>query len=789
MSLRALPLAGLLLALAARGAPALYPEPADYTLQYWAEGFPGHTPAAPWRRVIQTGRYAFVLDTDTLAVPHSGALADPGDYRAAATAGNRVWRDLPAARLELLVTVDGQVYRATAGGKWSRFTGPRLIESGRLLQRADVTDLAFADEAGRRLDIEARLESVAWPDRLALILAARPRGAAWTNAALEIRFASGTQRVAQAWALPSGAGWGTNEWRDVWVTPWSGAPAEVGVRAEARPVTFEPARGWHRVNLDGVEPVVPAGAERGNDALERVRLALTNATGREQVARLLFEKTARGIRQRFGQPITGISAVLRDERGEPLGLPVQLSKNWHHHPEGGVYDGQWFHGLTQVRVPPRSGVELELVIAYGHWGGVPAASHAQLCLIGWGSNQQWDESALGSWGESICYEPDQAQARASILDVRPLLVKSMNRDTKWGWTHNVGGGDWFRLFDPAGRRVFPAGMRTAYLKQGPCLTEVIYAGRTGEGLRHDVAVGLGRTDDLLRGTYRLRLDVTSAVACSRFVLFQIGADTYSYTRERKMAVGDENGLIREWAAQWGGDTNRVGPIACTGRVPWVSLHEAERRPAKGEAGAWANRGIVIRAWRARLGGRAASPWLVERGARVGGRDTSTIDLVPPPGVTRLEPGDFVDAVIEHLVVPQAADDYYGPNEALRMALRADGNTWRMIEREARGNDRRVVMKRGRLEHVYPDVRVEVGEDGAELELTGGLGHVPVTFTGLSAPTGYELVVDGKPLDQAVHGGDFWQTDHDPVRGRWSRTYNLPVGGAANLRLRLESAPR
>lgn len=66
----------------------------------------------------------------------------------------------------------------------------------------------------------------------------------------------------------------------------------------------------------------------------------------------------------------------------------------------------------------QSSVELELTLVYGHWGGIAAASHAQLCLIGWGSNQLWEESALGSWGESVCYEPDQVQRGCTIMDVQ-----------------------------------------------------------------------------------------------------------------------------------------------------------------------------------------------------------------------------------------------------------------------------------------------------------------------------------------------------------------------------------
>ena len=65
-------------------------------------------------------------------------------------------------------------------------------------------------------------------------------------------------------------------------------------------------------------------------------------------------------------------------------------------------------------------------------------------------------------------------------------------------------------------------------------------------------------------------------------------------------------------------------------------------------------------------------------------------------------------------------------------------------------------------------------DAAEFTLRGGLGYVPLTFTGLASPRGHVLRLDDQPVDQAVHGNDFWQTDYDPAAQRWSRTYNIPI---------------
>jgi hypothetical protein len=972
----------------------LMPRVEDHTQMHWAEGFPGTIPTAPWLRVVQTGRYAMALNTETLSMPHLGAVTGLQDE----------WRALPAAELALSMTVDGTRYRCTAGGKWSRFTGPRLIESGCFFQRADVTDLEFKADDGARLNVEARFETAAWSDRLGLILAARPGkkpiaageaafgrvgggfGLDGTNhleipehAALDaeqftlelwsfvpldyqaglhapwlmcksfneaangnigfmidnrqpralMNIGGGAPNAAvvkpekrsslklEAWnhlamsydgdtlrlyingtlegetkvgkkRLPGKGGlavgrrhdghgdgypfrgvvdeirfydrvltvdelrerfvhphvpqpgmkptleWTFNaqgrasmtklreEWKQVameislttakgklkqhvdllqeqlWtdgrenevslvLDPVTGQALEkqspvLVTAAEmatggARPVAYEPALSRHRINLDAITPIPPPGGMNpSNDAMERVKLTLSNPTGSEQIVRLMFEKSVRGIHQRIGTPITGISAILRDAEGHPTGIPVQLSKNWHNEPENGVYAGQWFHGNSQVRLPAKANIELELTLAYGHWGGVAAASHAQLSLIGWGSNQLWDQSALGSFGETICFEPEQAQPNCTITDVRPFMVRSMGEGKPFGWTNNVGGGDFFRFFDPAGERVPHSAMRTTYHKQGPCLTEVTYAGRIGQSITHATTVSIARTDDLVRAVYRVRFDVQQATDFSRFVLFQIGADTYTSTSERKMALGNQNGLLKEWNTQWGGNTYRTAPLECTGRLPWISLHEGELRHAE-NGGAGANRGIVIRSWKARLAGKDAAPWIAEHGVTRHKEDASTLDLVSPPGVSRFEPGDFIEATLEHILMPQFAKDYYGPNEALRTALRKDENTWRMIHREAVSNERRIEMKHGQLQHTWPAIAITADHDQAEFTLTHGLGYLPVTFTGLSTSRGYTLFIDDKPLNQSIHGNDFWQTNYAPETKTWSQTYNVPIDDA------------
>jgi hypothetical protein len=213
-----------------------------------------------------------------------------------------------------------------------------------------------------------------------------------------------------------------------------------------------------------------------------------------------------------------------------------------------------------------------------------------------------------------------------------------------------------------------------------------------------------------------------------------------------------------------------------GRIPWVSMHEAVSRDTG--YGAWANRGLVVRVWDARLGGQPAAPWIAEIGALVRGSDTSLVDFLPPPSVTGLLPGDFVEAEVVHVVVPQYAADYYGPNENLRRALLAGENTWKMIFREAVGNDLDVKVARGgTLEQSYP-IRIRSQGGLVEFAVAGGLGYAPVTFTNLDDYRGFRLEQKINrhwvALDQSHYGSDFWQADFNPLLQRWDLTYSLPL---------------
>ena len=960
-----------------------------------------------------------VMDVEKMEIIHLAPMSEAPPYAAPATGSDALLADPRPAKLTLAIRVDGETYRAVRGGKQSAHAGARLIESGRFFQRTDVTDLVFRSDDGRDLNVDARLETAAWPDRLALILAAQPKrqrpragpsfgrvrggygfdgknhieaphspelepehltlelwvyvpegppatkrqpwvlckngnewgdghygfmlvqgvplailnigggrenmhrasgkdpkrarprpqdvlkpeqwhhlamsydgrvlrlyvngrerssqavgkprtrgrgglaigrrqdnasdgyhfrgnidevrlysralspeevrshyqspetvkpgpslvrewtfdanGQAarkrpsqqWQNAALEISLHTAGTTVSNRVRVEPGAVWTFGQTKTVAVSLAPGragvlaAEPQTALRVDAQtiadtrscPVNYDPVRGWFRVSLDRA-----AIQGEHNDAIERVRVRIANPSQQAMPARLLFDKPGRGMGVRGIAAITGPSPLLRDADGFPTGIPVQISKNWHRQPNRDlVHQGPWLHGFALLRVPALSEVCLEFVLAYAHWGGVASASHAQLCLVGWGGNQRWDQAALGAWGESICYDPEHALTHNSVCDVRPVMVHAMRRDkpVKWTWTSNVGGADFLRYFDAQGVRQHHARVKAAYLRYGPNLTEVTYSSLSQDSkLAHQATVSLGRTDDVVRGIYRLRMDVREPAAFTRLVLFQVGADTYSYTGERKMALGAQAGLAREWATQWGGGEYRTPRMACSGRARWISLHEAVSRD-KSKCGAWANRGIIIRQWDALLAGQPAQPFAAEYGVKARGSDTSVIDILPPPGITQLLPGDYVDATFEHIIMPQRARDYYGPNENLRAALGRWANSWRMIHREAVGNDLSIEVSQGRLERVRP-TRIHAQDDHARFALTGGLGYVPLTIAGLSSyrrPT-LEVRTEGgqwRQVDQSVHGNDFWQADYQVDTRSWDVTYNVPCDSPGDVR--------
>jgi autotransporter-associated beta strand protein len=799
----------------------------DYGFMWWQDGIrtlAGAVLTANQMFNIKTSRYAFSFDASGMGIAALFPLTNAPSETVAFTESNAgSFPASPAVGFSCTVTTGGVAKAVTR--ITTDLNEVQLIEAGKFYQHRWIK-VRLA--SGPPVDAsQSGLEVCAWPDRLSLVARIRPLSIL-TNCALDMKVVLPARYAASltngdAFAVTAADGTGfvflksTNTialtynaaTREVQahtaVSSWSSnVEASVGMiiypltnatdAALADAVATETAP--LAVTASQVAPTVVSNLASAYEAdsgctviglrsdggavdnlFERTLIIVSNPTDRERVARLNFAKNYSWPRA------PGTVVFLRDVNGHPTGIPVQHSKNWHTSTTD-RWKGTWFHGLTMVTVPARSTLSFEAAVVSQNFGGVPAASHAQLCLVGWYSqSQQWDEAAIGSYHEALCYEPDGNQIQCAGADSRPLLIRNTAGATKQ-WTVNVGGCDFVRYYDSSGARRHPGRMRTLYRRSGPCLAEAVYSGRTADNkIEFTYSAAVTRSSDITRGLHRLRLDVTQTTDFSRLVFFQMNADSYNYNVGNQLAYGsaDQTNAVRQWAATFGLDRNIGTAVALTGNQPWASLHNGSSSDPTMRA---ANRGYIVRSWKARLNGvDQVPPYIVERSvsASTGRTAASELDLVPPPSVTRLLAGDYVEAEIERVYLPKAAGDYYGPDTHLTNAVAAYGNTYNLVLREAVGNSLSVSVQAGTLLHIYP-IEIAVTNDAAQFSVTGGLGYVPVTFTGVS--TYREPVVEERvgqtwvAVDPSLNGNDYWQTDYNSSTLRWEITYNLPLGSAS-----------
>ncbi len=482
--------------------------------------------------------------------------------------------------------------------------------------------------------------------------------------------------------------------------------------------------------------------------------------------------------------ITGLVPLLCEEDGTPTGIPVQLSKNWH--------QGSYLHAFTMLPAEPGL-TRYRLRIVYGFYGTLPTASHSQLSLVGYGGNGRWDQLAIGSWGETFCLDMDMSPTDVTITDVRGLYLRAGKDGEKWGWSDGGWGGDWLRITNSRGEKLAFSEMKTAYLAHGPCLSDVRYRGAYGprREARLAATVRTLRTDDHARTFHTLRYAFTQPVSTADAWLFKVGG---GWCTTPKIAYGNRAGLIAEHEVpeSLAGIDEFRPPVTLTGAGPWWvaypgALIDDPKRP-------WGNgsRALVIRGYRASFGGTVVDqPTIAFPVNHTRGQRDVNLLLVPPPGVERFQPGDTVELDLEWIVVPREADDYFGPNEAFRRHLDEHPRSWKTVHREAVGNDLAVDVTGGTVTHRYPLI-IQATAPEITVEISGGIGQVPIRFDGLATAAGYVLYEenDGQltALDQSVHGNDFWQTDLDPRTDTYRLGFNLPLDGKPTSRWVLKRNP-
>jgi hypothetical protein len=474
--------------------------------------------------------------------------------------------------------------------------------------------------------------------------------------------------------------------------------------------------------------------------------------------------------------ITGLCPVLCDENGVPTGIPVQLSKNWHY-----ANLGAYLRAYALIPAPIGTSRYL-LRIVYGFYGGLPSASHAQLSLIGYGGHGRWDQLAIGCWGETFCLDPDMSLTNRSITDARCLMVRNGATGKKWGWSDGGWGGDWLSVKNSQGNKLLFNEIKTAYLAHGPCLTDVRYRGYYGAGreVGLQARVHTLRTDDYARTFHRLSYRFHRTISADGASFFTMGGNSGFVTP--MIAYGNEAGVLVE--KQVSPDSKKGGLLVSRATLPgkgpwWVAFPGATNRD--GRTWGTGSRALIIRSYHAVVGGTdCVSPTISMPVAHAHKDGSRTVDLylVAPDGVAEFRPGDTMTLDAEWITLPRVADDYYGPNEAFRQHLTEHPRSWQTVCREAKGNDLKLRVTGGAVRHQYPII-IQATAAEPTVRIEGGVGVVPIRFDGLATPS-YSLfeTVDDRlvPLDQSVHGSDFWQTDYDTGTGTYRMTFNLPLDG-------------
>ena len=792
----------------------LFKNVADFGFMWWEDAI---FKTRDYTFNIKTNHYALSFNCENLELKGLGIVKSE-------TKETDVLRETQSQSLEgtfpvifeAAVEADGSRYTATGtpvvkDGKRS-YDYYQIVESGKFFHRRYLKNVSYQEGAPARDTDHSGIEIASWPDRLLFMQRIRPDqeisgGVLEISLDLDDTYSEVLQEgPATALLAADGTGYvflATSGGR-LEIDPET---AKVSVRSEARNwesgidksvglivypvsadvssaltkavdtergsleissqqldpdrqnlnVAYDDMYGWYRVEiLDN---------RKNQEGFARSCVTVKNTAEHERLIRFNFERINNGS-------LPGASMILRDIDGDPLGIPVQVSKNWHGVSRGNRterYRGHWLRGLSMMTVPGNSTTTFEIITVNSHWGDLPAISTSQLCLIGWGGNQLWNQSALGNWGETITYDTDRGLNPASLCDMRATFIN------EGAWGPNLGGAKFFSHYTIPDTEDGIKRTRTHYRRYGPNMAEVTYASSSRDNSMDNEFTAIEyRCDDMARGIYRIRLDVHSDVQFYDYIFFQMGAATYHQGVSNTLARGNKEGLIKEWSAENGGNMYFTPKTEAAGPLPWFSYQDT--RDSK------ANRGFVIRSWKSRINGvDNTPPYWAEHGTA--GKPTSIINIVPPPDVDGFKAGDYLEAEIELFMLPTSADGYFGTNSNLKKALLENANTWKMVYREVLGNDIQVKMKTGSLLHTYP-IRISSNISGeAHFEVSGGIGHVPLTITGLDDYRNpvLEEYINGswEVIDQATHGKDFWQTNY--FNCSWEITYNIDLDNPGDVK--------
>ena len=721
----------------------------NYNYLYFENGFPrtesgvrrGQTTFDQAARanpdlVIQTGYYSLRLDCATMQIEGYDAL-EGSDYLTALTEDVT---EHTAATLMIRLFNGADTYLCTAGIVLDSTPRHyvRLVEAGQYVQRFYHSNLVFTSETTGEVKSGGLLEITAWPDHVTF--------------KFDTSSVSGVDGGQISLTTPSGESLGAAAFNadvtlcikpheDISYSPLDAASYVLSAQSASGSdlnTSWDSSLG--AIRIDYTAPWFNyASLSTEKDTVYEADLTLTNPTQETIQLPLAFNAVP-------PRAITGTTILLCDEEGRPLGIPVQLSKNWHN-TISAPHSGTWLRAYTMLPLEPGVTKQVKLRVVHGYWadGTVGAVSHSSLSLIGWSQNVnwKWDEAALGAWGESMTFDPSQHAAGSVIADVRPNFTPPLpsTNSTQHNWTENSGGGDFLNYYNSDGTYVMGKRLKTCYRWLGPNLTEVLYSGVTADDkIRFTYTTrGMAGADYHRRSNayrYEFLEDVTSP---TRLCFYQMGADFYIGPTSSEYHIGNASGHLGTTTVVPGGNAYNDTPLLISDH--WLAIDDTIALDGNT---ATANRGLYMSD--ITLNGQAMDAYIHPYG-RTWGASKLLYDVASNSTTASYSAGDVIEGAVAFIMTPEGSADYWGADTEFANRLSSHTTAWQGVYDEVRYNHAaQVTAQSGTLLASYPiDVQVASQTSGtatlAEVTIaSGGIGHIPVILRGVQLGTKLDLQI-------------------------------------------------
>jgi len=708
----------------------------NYTYMYYENGYPTRLSARRGSEsdantsarsnpdvVFQTGYFSMMFDSDDLKIKGWNRLVG-SDYMTALS--DDVATFTPAT-LNLYAYIGNTRYKAIAsavqGTNGENFV--RVIESGQFKKRIDHINVQFQHPTdGTVLTEKASLEITVWSDRVVFNLDCADIPGV-TRTTVQFFDPTNKQYIKDNSSNQSSL---TISPVDAPVLSTNSALNYISSAARksdglALNRYFDEETNALVIDIPKQKVSYPTDKER----LDEYAFTVTNPATTAVNLPLVFDE------QQSNGAITGTSMTLvSDVNGSPLGHNVQISKNWHNTAQD-KFMGPWLRGSTMVKLAPGETKTYRLRVIQGYWAQTPAAHHVQLSVIGWPSqginkgSWKWDQAALGSWGESITYDPTMHLADTFINDYRPSFTTPKNGSAGHGWAENVGGGSFLIYRDKNDNFRHLKKIKTAYKWNGPNLTEVHYTGITDDDkMRVTYITRLGSTFDYNRNFHSFRYEfLEDVVEPKRLVFYQMAGDYYKTARYSNYHHGTAAGLSA--TVTDAGVTGYNGKIAFNDA--WLSIEDSHGD--NGNTPAKANRGFIVK--NTLLNGADFDVFLHKYRSSWGNKQT-LFDLSSADISRSYKAGDVIEGDLELLLPAKSTNSYWGSDSEFSNRLSGYNQAWQAVYDEVKYNNFNVTVAKGSLVNNYP-VEIEATNEKMVADFTidsGGLGHVPVIIKNVAA---------------------------------------------------------